>query len=98
MIESVYFRHEIFYASNITYLSDIEVSLPFKKETNQLQLYALRGANKDKSSFSTSFFVSPLSKTLTASVKTRIGVVNEKVATLPFSKTKTIFSKRCNQW
>jgi hypothetical protein len=34
-------------------------------------------------SFSTSFFIFPSSRTFQALVKTRIGVVNEKVATLP---------------
>ena len=57
-----------------------------------LQLSNIKGAIQDKRSFSTSFFVSPLSKNLMALVKTRIGVVNEKVATLPFSKT--IFSEK----
>jgi len=33
------------------------------------------------------FFVSPISKTLTVLVKTRISVVNEKVATLPIIET-----------
>jgi hypothetical protein len=57
---------------------------PIKIETFLLHLSNERGAIQDKRSFSTSFFVSPLSKTLTALVKTRIGVVNEKVATFPF--------------
>jgi hypothetical protein len=46
-----------------------------------LQLSNERGAIQDKRSFSTSFFVFQLSKTLTALVKTQIRVVKEKVAT-----------------
>jgi hypothetical protein len=54
------------------------------RQLNQnMQLSNERGAIQDKRSFSTSFFVSPLSKTLTALVKTRISEVSNIVATLP---------------
>lgn len=59
-------------------------------ETKRLQLCAIRGARQDKRSFSTSFFVSEFSKTLTALVKTRIGVVNEQLQLFPFLQEEHI--------